>query len=124
MDKELDKEPLGEKPDESQSRNNDQAGHPDDIIHEVTGSEYKYGFTSDIDTDIIPVGLDEDVIRLISAKKQEPEWLLEFRLKAYRKWLTMTMPTWAHLDIPPIDYQAISYFAAPRRRTDLSPWMT
>lgn len=116
MDKELDKEPLGEKPGDSQSRNNDQTGHPDDIIHEVSGSEYKYGFTSDIDTDIIPVGLDEDVIRLISAKKQEPEWLLEFRLKAYRKWLTMTMPTWAHLDIPPIDYQAISYFAAPKKK--------
>lgn len=97
MDKELDKENLDKKPDNSQNK----AEHPDDIIHEVTGSEYKYGFTSDIDTDIIPVGLSEDVIRLISAKKEEPEWLLEFRLKAYRKWLTMKMPTWAHLDIPP-----------------------
>ena len=67
MDKELDKEPLGEKPGESQSRNNDQTGHPDDIIHEVTGREYKYGITSDIDTDIIPVGLDEDVIRPLTA---------------------------------------------------------
>lgn len=112
MDKELDKENLDKKPDNSQNK----AEHPDDIIHEVTGSEYKYGFTSDIDTDIIPVGLSEDVIRLISAKKEEPEWLLEFRLKAYRKWLTMKMPTWAHLDIPPIDYQAISYFAAPKKK--------
>ena len=112
MDKELDKENLDKKPDTSQNK----AEHPDDIIHEVTGNEYKYGFTSDIDTDIIPVGLSEDVIRLISAKKEEPEWLLEFRLKAYRKWLTMKMPTWAHLDIPPIDYQAISYFAAPKKK--------
>ena len=81
----------------------------DDIISDVTGSEYKYGFVTDIDTDVIPQGLNEDVIRLISAKKHEPEWLLEFRLKAYRHWLTLKMPEWAHLDIPPIDYQAISY---------------
>ncbi|MDE5720030.1 MAG: Fe-S cluster assembly protein SufB, partial [Paramuribaculum sp.] len=75
--------------------------------------EYKYGFTTDIDTDILPPGLSEDTIRYISAQKQEPEWLLNFRLKAYRKWLTMKMPEWAHLEIPPIDYQAISYYAAP-----------
>ena len=80
----------------------------DNIIGDVTDNEYKYGFVTDIDTDVIPRGLYEDVIRLISAKKQEPEWLLEFRLKAYRYWLTLEMPTWAHLDIPPIDYQAIS----------------
>lgn len=78
--------------------------------------EYKYGFTTDIDTDILPPGLSEDTIRYISAKKQEPEWLLNFRLKAYRKWLTMKMPEWAHLDIPPIDYQAISYYAAPVKK--------
>ena len=88
----------------------------DDIINDVTGSEYKYGFVTDIDTDVIPQGLSEDVIRLISAKKQEPEWLLEFRLKAYRHWLTLKMPDWAHLDIPPIDYQAISYYAAPKKK--------
>ena len=70
-------------------------------IEEITTQEYKYGFTTDVETDIIPVGLNEDVIRLISAKKNEPEWLLEFRLKAYHKWLTMPLPTWAHLDIPP-----------------------
>lgn len=75
MDKELDKDHLDGNPADGQSQNNGQADHPDDIIHEVTGSEYKYGFTSDIDTDIIPVGLNEDVIRLISAKKHEPEWL-------------------------------------------------
>ena len=71
---------------------------------------------TDIDTDVIPKGLSEEVIRLISAKKNEPEWLLEFRLKAYRHWLTLEMPTWAQLDIPPIDYQAISYFAAPKKK--------
>ena len=88
----------------------------DNIIGDVTDNEYKYGFVTDIDTDVIPRGLNEDVIRLISAKKHEPEWLLEFRLKAYRYWLTLKMPTWAHLDIPPIDYQAISYYAAPRKK--------
>ena len=94
----------------------DREKNNDDIIGNVTGNEYKYGFVSDIDTDVIPRGLNEDVIRLISAKKQEPEWLLEFRLKAYRHWLTLEMPTWAHLDIPPIDYQAISYYAAPKKK--------
>ena len=86
-------------------------------IEEITSQEYKYGFTTDVETEIIPVGLNEDVIRLISAKKNEPEWLLEFRLKAYRKWLTMPIPTWAHLNIPEIDFQAISYYAAPKTHT-------
>jgi len=88
----------------------------DNIIHEVTGSEYKYGFVTDIETDIIPRGLNEDVIRLISSKKEEPEFLLEFRLKAYRHWTTMKMPQWAHLKIPEIDYQTISYYAAPKQK--------
>lgn len=87
-----------------------------EIIDDVTSGEYKYGFVTDIDTEIIPKGINEDVIRLISAKKGEPEWLLEFRLKAYRHWLTLEMPDWAHLKIPPIDYQAISYYAAPRKK--------
>lgn len=87
-----------------------------DIIDDVTSGDYKYGFTTDIDTDIIPTGLSEDVIRLISQKKGEPEWLLDFRLKAFRHWLTLEMPSWAHLDIPEIDYQAISYYAAPRKK--------
>jgi len=94
-------------------------GRPDDnqqIIDGATSGDYKYGFVTDIDTDIIPKGLSEDVIRLISHKKREPEWLLDFRLKAYRKWLTMKMPDWAHLDIPEIDYQAISYYAAPVKK--------
>lgn len=85
------------------------------IIQEVTGSEYKYGFVTDIDTDVIPRGLNEDVVRLISAKKNEPEWLLEFRLKAFRYWQTLEMPHWAHLNIPPIDYQDIIYYAAPKK---------
>lgn len=87
-----------------------------DIINDVTSGEYKYGFVTDIDTDIIPQGLNEDVVRLISQKKGEPEWLLEFRLKAFRHWLTLEVPTWAHLDIPEIDFQAISYYAAPKKK--------
>ncbi len=86
------------------------------VLDDVTRGDYKYGFTTDIDTDVIPRGLNEDVVRMISAKKGEPEWLLEFRLKAYRHWLTMKEPRWAHLDIPPIDFQSISYYAAPRTK--------
>ena len=82
---------------------------------DAVGGEYKYGFVSDIDTEVIPRGLNEDVIRLISRKKGEPEWLLDFRLKAYRHLLTLEQPHWAHLDIPPIDLQALSYYAAPRK---------
>ncbi len=87
-----------------------------DILGDVTSGEYKYGFVTDIDTDIIPKGLNEDVVRLISQKKGEPEWLLDFRLKAYRHWKTMEMPRWAHLEIPEIDYDSISYYAAPRKK--------
>jgi len=85
----------------------------DKIITDVTGKEYKYGFTSNVNTDIIPKGLNEDVVRLISKRKNEPEFLLEFRLKAFRHWQTMKMPTWAKLKIPEIDYQDIIYYAAP-----------
>lgn len=88
----------------------------DDIINDVTSSDYKYGFVTNIDTEIIPQGLNEDVVRLISQKKGEPEWLLEFRLKAFRHWLTLEVPRWAHLDIPEIDFQAISYYAAPKKK--------
>ncbi|MBO4578187.1 MAG: Fe-S cluster assembly protein SufB [Paludibacteraceae bacterium] len=87
----------------------------DKIIQDITTGEYKYGFTTDVQTDIIGKGLNEDVIRTISMKKGEPAWLLEFRLKAYRKWLTMPVPKWAHLDIPDIDFQDISYYAAPKQ---------
>ncbi len=90
----------------------------DETLRSATQGEYKYGFTSDIETRIIPPGLDEDVIRLISAKKGEPEWLLEFRLKAFRYWQTLKVPTWAHLDIPPIDFQAISYYADPGKKKE------
>ena len=92
----------------------------EDVIKDITSQDYKYGFTTDVETDVIPVGLNEDVIRLISAKKGEPDWLLEFRLKAYRKWLTMPVPTWAHLEIPEIDFQAISYYAAPKAKEESS----
>ena len=92
----------------------------EEIIKDITEQEYKYGFTTDVETDIVPAGLNEDIIRLISAKKHEPEWLLEFRLKAYRKWLTMKVPTWAHLDIPEIDFQAISYYAAPKSQKPIA----
>ena len=87
-----------------------------DIIESLEQGDYKYGFTSDIATDMIRRGLDEEVVRLISQKKQEPEWLLEWRLKAFRHWRTMEQPTWAHLDIPPIDFQDIIYYAAPKQR--------
>lgn len=84
------------------------------IIDDVTSGEYKYGFVTEIETETIHRGLNEDTIRTISAKKNEPEWLLEYRLKAYRHWLTLEMPDWAHLNIPPIDYQDIIYYAAPK----------
>lgn len=86
------------------------------VIRDVTQGDYKYGFTTEIETEIIPRGLNEDVVRLISSRKGEPEWLLEFRLKAFRHWLTLTPPKWAHLDIPEIDFQAISYYAAPKTK--------
>ncbi len=85
----------------------------DNVLNEVTTGDYKYGFVTDIETEVIPKGLNENVVRLISAKKEEPEWMLEFRLKAYRHWLTMKMPTWAHLKIPEINYQDIIFYAAP-----------
>ncbi len=88
----------------------------DDEFSKLTSGDYKYGFTTDVKTDVVKRGLDEGIIRLISEKKQEPEWLLEFRLKAYRHWLTMKMPKWAHLRIPDIDFQAISYYAAPVKK--------
>ncbi len=86
------------------------------VLEEAANSEYKYGFTSDIDTEIVPPGLDEEVVRLISTKKGEPEWLLDYRLKTFRYWRTLTPPQWAHLQIPEIDFQAISYYAAPKQK--------
>jgi Fe-S cluster assembly protein SufB len=89
-------------------------------IEELTKQQYKYGFVTDIETESIPRGLNEDVIRLISAKKHEPAWLLEWRLKAYRAWLTMTEPTWQNVKFNPIDYQAIIYYSAPKQRPKLN----
>ncbi|MCM1029073.1 MAG: Fe-S cluster assembly protein SufB [Pseudoflavonifractor sp.] len=88
----------------------------DEALRDATEGEYKYGFTTHIDTEILPPGLDEDTVRFISRAKGEPDWLLDFRLKAFRYWKTLTPPTWAHLEIPPIDFQAISYWAAPRKK--------
>ncbi|MBR4161690.1 MAG: Fe-S cluster assembly protein SufB [Bacteroidaceae bacterium] len=85
----------------------------EDITREFVNKDYEYGFHTNVQTEIIEKGLNEDVVRLISEKKGEPEWLLEFRLKAYRYWLTQEQPTWAHLDMPVIDYQDISYYADP-----------
>ena len=93
----------------------------DEVIKDITSQDYKYGFTTDVETEVVPAGLNEEIIRLISAKKGEPEWLLEFRLKAFRKWQTMSVPTWAHLDIPEIDFQAISYYAAPKTKKKPTP---
>jgi Fe-S cluster assembly protein SufB len=93
----------------------------EDILHKVTNEEYKYGFSTNIETEFIPKGLNEDIVRLISSKKNEPEWLLEYRLKAYRYWQTQKMPTWAHLTIPEIDYQDVIYYAAPKVNATKSP---
>jgi Fe-S cluster assembly protein SufB len=88
----------------------------DKILSQVTASDYKYGFVTNIETDTFPKGLNEDIIRKISARKEEPEFMLDFRLKAYRHWLKMKMPRWANLKLPEIDFQDIIYYAAPRQR--------
>ena len=88
------------------------------FVREVAAKKYAYGFTTDVQTDIIDKGLSEDVVRLISAKKGEPDWLLDFRLKAFRYWQTLEEPTWGHLRMPKIDYQDISYYADPTQKND------
>ncbi len=90
------------------------------IIQEVTGQKYKYGFTTDIESDQAPKGLNEDIIRYISAKKKEPEFVLEFRLKAYKNWLRMKEPNWAHVNYPPIDFQDMIYYSAPKKKPKLN----
>ena len=106
----------------NQSDKNIDKGKPDnELVRRLAEEKYKYGFTTDVHTDIIDRGLTEDTVRLISAKKGEPDWLLEFRLKAFRHWLTMDMPTWAHLRIPEIDYQSISYYADPTAQKKDAP---
>ncbi len=96
----------------------DEMSTDEKIIQDFAEQEYKYGFVSDIESDTLPPGLNEDVIRHISAKKEEPEWMLEFRLKAYRHWLTLEEPHWPKVDYDPIDYQAVSYFSAPKKKLD------
>lgn len=88
------------------------------IIGKITSGEYKEGFVTDVEQEFIPKGLNEDIIRMISKLKKEPQWLLDFRLGAYRKWLTMEAPRWAHLDVPEIDYQDIIYYAAPKKDSE------
>jgi Fe-S cluster assembly protein SufB len=91
----------------------------DKLLNQVTSGDYKYGFYTDIDMETIPKGLNEDVVKIISAKKQEPEWMLEFRLKAYKAWKEKKMPRWAHLKLPEINYQDIVYYAAPKQKAGL-----
>jgi Fe-S cluster assembly protein SufB len=92
---------------------------PTETVEQLATREYKYGFETTVETETFPPGLSEDVIRRLSTIKQEPEWLLEFRLKAYRAWLQMKEPTWHNLKIAPIDYQAISYYSAPKKKPEL-----
>jgi len=87
-------------------------------LESLVGRKYRHGFVTDIASDTVPPGLSEDVIRVISTKKGEPAFMLDWRLKAYRRWLKMTVPTWAHVHYPPIDFQGISYYSAPKQRTD------
>ncbi|MEE8387681.1 MAG: Fe-S cluster assembly protein SufB [Acidiferrobacterales bacterium] len=90
----------------------------DETVGNLIGSNYEHGFVTDIETDTVPPGLNEGIIHTISAKKREPQWMLEARLKAYRHWLTMTDPQWAHVVHPPIDFQSISYYSAPKKKGD------
>lgn len=99
-----------------QNNNGTEQGEKNQLVREVADKKYEYGFTTDVHTEIIERGLNEDVIRLISSKKGEPEWLLDFRLKAYRYWLTLEQPKWGHVNLPEIDYQAISYYADPTKK--------
>ena len=89
-----------------------------DIIEGITRQEYKEGFVTEVSQEFIPKGLNEDIIRMISARKEEPEWLLEFRLDAFRRWQKMPMPRWGHLDMPEIDFQDIIYYAAPKKDSE------
>lgn len=91
-----------------------------DVIEALVDREYEFGFHSDLDTDLAPKGLDEDIVRLISAKKDEPEWLLEWRLGAFRHFMTLDEPTWPNVHHPPIDYQDMHYWAAPKPKPQLA----
>ena len=87
----------------------------DQILQERISKKYDAGFTTNVESETLPPGLDEDTVRKISKIKQEPEWLLKFRLKAYQRWTKLKQPDWANLDIEPIDFQAISYYSAPKK---------
>src|SRR4051812_31020808 len=91
-----------------------------ETIEQLATREYKYGFETEVETDAFPVGLSEDVVRRLSAKKEEPQWLLDFRLKAFRAWGEMREPVWHNLKIQPIDYQALSYYSAPKPKKVLN----
>ncbi|MCA9732240.1 MAG: Fe-S cluster assembly protein SufB [Deferribacteres bacterium] len=103
------------------SEYDDKFGSPEqqETIEKITKSEYKWGFTTDIDTDLAPKGLNEDIVRFISAKKEEPEWLLEWRLKAFRQWQKMVEPKWPNVKYPEIDFQDAYYYAAPKQQKQL-----
>ncbi|MES1990096.1 MAG: Fe-S cluster assembly protein SufB [Pseudomonadota bacterium] len=90
-----------------------------ETVHKVAGEKYKYGFSTDIESERAPIGLSEDTIRYISAKKDEPQWMLDWRLEAYRRWLTMDEPTWAKVEYPPIDFQSAYYYSAPKQKAKL-----
>lgn len=92
----------------------------DDILHEVANKEYEFGFVTDIESELAPKGLNEDTVRFISAKKNEPAWLLEWRLAAYRNWLKMTEPTWALVNYPAVDFQDAYYYSAPKKKPTLN----
>jgi Fe-S cluster assembly protein SufB len=96
------------------------AGTGNEILEDHINSEYKYGFTTDIEMESAPKGLSEDIVRFISAKKKEPEWMLEYRLKAFRHWQKMDSPEWAHVQYPPINFQDIIYYAAPKKQKQLN----
>ena len=98
---------------------NDTLKKENTIIDETIGQDYKYGFVTDIEQETIPPGLNEDVIQIISAKKGEPDWLKEWRLKAYKNWKKMKNPSWAKIKFPDINYQSISYYSAPKKKKEL-----
>ncbi|MEQ8337704.1 MAG: Fe-S cluster assembly protein SufB, partial [Cyclobacteriaceae bacterium] len=90
----------------------------DQILEEFTSKEYEHGWSVDFEADEAPLGINEDIVRFISTKKEEPEWLLEWRLKAYRRWTEMTEPTWPNVKYPAINYQGIRYYSAPKQKNN------
>ena len=93
-----------------------------ELAKDLENQDYKFGFVTDVETEKIPVGLNEDIIRLISSKKEEPKWLLDYRLNAYHTWLTMTEPEWAHVRYKKPDFQNITYYAAPKQTKKYESW--